>query len=353
MPVRDSRGRRPARRERLALFALLVGSALVGRPRPASACDICAVYTAVELGRGRVGFRLGVAEQYTNFRTLKQGTETVPNPGEKLDSSITQVFAGYNFNPRIGVQLNLPIIVRSYRRLEIGGLRSGSEAGIGDLSLLGQWTPFDAVGERGLMRFTVFGGLKLPTGDPDRLKEEIEEEHDQVDPDDLFPPGFGSRSQLGSVAHDESGSAIHGHDLALGSGSVDGIVGGEIYLNYDRFFWTTSVQYAIRSEGSFDYQFANDLIWIGGPGYYPYLADDMTLGVQAVLSGETKGNDELDGEKLDDTGLTALYLGPAIRWSWTTSLAAEVMADLPVLQNVASLQIVPDYRIRGGLVWRF
>jgi hypothetical protein len=29
------------------------------------------------------------------------------------------------------------------------------------------------------------------------------------------------------------------------------------------------------------------------------------------------------------------------------------MADLPVLQNVTSLQIVPDYRIRAGLVWRF
>jgi hypothetical protein len=353
------RGRRPARwraaGERLALLALLVGSALAGRPLPASACDICAVYTAVELGRGRVGFRLGMAEQYSNFRTLKEGTDTVPNPGEKLDSSITQAFVGYNFNPTIGVQLNLPIIYRSYRRLEEGGLRSGSESGIGDLSLLGQWVAFDAVGERGLMRFTLFGGLKFPTGDPDRLKEETEEEHDHevVDPDDLFPPGFGSRSQLGSVAHGESGSGIHGHDLALGSGSVDGIVGGEIYLNHDRFFWTTSAQYAIRTEGSFDYQYANDLTWIGGPGYYPYLADDMTLGVQAVLSGETKGNDELDGEKLDDTGLTALYLGPAIRYSWATSLAAEVMADLPVLQNVTSLQIVPDYRIRAGLVWRF
>lgn len=99
----DFRGRRGARRaawrDRIALVALLVGSALAGRPRPTAACDICAVYTAVELGRGRVGFRLGAAEQYTNFRTLKQGTDTVPNPGEKLDSSITQVFFGYK--PRV------------------------------------------------------------------------------------------------------------------------------------------------------------------------------------------------------------------------------------------------------------
>jgi hypothetical protein len=357
MPDLERTTARPARQRSgpglAALLALSLGIVL-GRSAPARACDICAVYTAVELGRGRVGIRVGAAEQYSRFATLKSGTDTVPNPGEKLDSSITQVFLGYNFTPDIGVQVNLPIIYRGYRRLEEGELRSGSESGIGDLVVLGQYVPFHAVGERGLMRFTVFGGLKLPTGDPDRLEEELSEEHDhEVSADDLFPPGFGRRSGLGSVAHEESESGIHGHDLALGSGSVDGIVGGEIYANFDRFFWTTGVQYKITTEGSFDYQYANDLTWIAGPGYYPYLDDDMTLGIQAVLTGETKGQDELDGEKLDDTGITALYLGPALRFSFGTSLAAELMGDLPVLQNVTSLQIVPDYRIRAGLVWRF
>jgi hypothetical protein len=357
MPDLERLPARPARQRyapgSVALLALL--GAVLATALPARACDICAVYTAVELGRGRVGLRVGAAEQYSHFATLKSGTDTVPNPGERLDSSITQLFAGYNFNPDIGVQLNLPIIYRSYRRLEEGGLRSGSESGIGDLSLLGQYVAFNAVGERGLMRFTLFGGLKLPTGDPDRLKEELDEEHDhEVLSDDLFPPGFGRTSGLGHVAHTEgSASGIHGHDLALGSGSVDGIVGGEIFVNYDRLFGTMSVQYAIRTEGSFDYTYANDLTWIGGPGYYAYLDEEMTLGVQAVLTGETKGKDELDGERLDDTAITALYLGPAVRFSWRTSLAAEIMADLPVLQNVTSIQIVPDYRIRAALVWRF
>lgn len=340
--------------------ALLLISALLGAfaiaPAAARACDICAVYTAVELGRDRLGFRVGGAEQYSHFSTWKEGTDTVPNPGERLDSSITQLFVGYNFTSWLGVQLNLPIIYRSYRRLEEGQLRSGSESGIGDVTLLGQVRAFDAVGERGLMRVTVYGGLKLPTGDPDRLREEAEEDHhDEVELGDLVPPGFGSTARLGRPAHGEGEgeSGIHGHDLALGSGSVDGVVGAEIYTNFDRFFWTAAAQYAIRTEGSFDYQYANDLTWMTGPGYYPLLEDDMTLGLQAVLTGETKGNDTLDGEKLDDTGITALYLGPALRFSWTTRLAAEILADLPVLQNVTSLQIVPDYRIRAGLVWRF
>lgn len=335
------------------LLSLLLG-VLGSLPEPARACDICAVYTAVELGRSRIGFRIGAAEQYTHFSTWKEGTKTVPNPGERLDSSITQIFVGYNFKPWLGVQLNVPIIYRSYRRLEEGQLRSGSESGFGDLSLLAQVRAFDAVGERGLMRATVYGGLKLPSGDPDRLREEREEEHDhEPTHDDLFPPGLGRRASLGRPLHTGSPSGIHGHDLALGSGSVDGIVGAEIYANYDRFFWTVAAQYAIRTEGAFDYQYANDLTWVTGPGFYPYLADDMTFGAQAVLTGETKGNDTFEGAKLDDTAITSLYLGPALRFSWTTRLAAELMADLPVLQNVSALQIVPDYRIRAGLVWRF
>ena len=132
MPDLERLSARPARQRyapgSVALLALL--GTVLATALPARACDICAVYTAVELGRGRVGFRVGAAEQYSHFTTLKSGTDTVPNPGEKLDSSITQVFAGYNFNPEIGVQLNLPIIYRSFRRLEDGELRSGSESGI-------------------------------------------------------------------------------------------------------------------------------------------------------------------------------------------------------------------------------
>ena len=33
--------------------------------------------------------------------------------------------------------------------------------------------------------------------------------------------------------------------------------------------------------------------------------------------------------------------------------AAEVAAELPVVQHNTSLQIVPDYRVRGGVTWRF
>jgi hypothetical protein len=109
----------------------------------------------------------------------------------------------------------------------------------------------------------------------------------------------------------------------------------------------------VRREGAFGYRYANDLTWFGGPGWYPLLAHDYTLGLQMVLSGEAKGKDTQMGERLDDTALTALYFGPGVRFTWTTQLSAEFYADLPVLQNNTALQTLPTFRLRGGLVWRF
>ena len=88
---------------------------------------------------------------------------------------------------------------------------------------------------------------------------------------------------------------LHGHDLTLGSGSFDGIVGGQMYWSWGRVFVTAGMQYAMRSTGSFDYRFANDLTWIGGPGWYALLTHSYSLALQAVLSGETKGNDSQQG----------------------------------------------------------
>jgi hypothetical protein len=77
------------------------------------------------------------------------------------------------------------------------------------------------------------------------------------------------------------------------------------------------------------------------------------LSLQAVVSGEYKGKDTFQGESADDTGVTAVYLGPQLNFTWGGSLAAYLGADLPVSIDNTSLQTVPDYRIRGGLTWHF
>lgn len=352
-----STGPRRARRGGVTVFALV--AAVLVAPARAAACDVCAVYTATEMRESRTGFRVGAAEQLTRFTTLQEDGEEIPNPaGERLTSSTTQVLLGYQLTPRFGLQLNLPLVSRTFRRLQEGRIVHGDETGVGDLSLLALGRPFGYVTERSVFELSLLGGLKLPSGDSSRLAEELAEGHHHgaaaalaghapeplhAAPSDASSPGGG----------DEPQSGIHGHDLALGSGSVDGIVGGSLFWSWQQLFVTAAGQYAIRTVGDFDYCYANDLVWQIGPGVYPLLGHRGTLGVQALFSGETKGKDRLDGVRLDDTGITALYLGPALSFTWGTSLGADVAADLPVRQANTALQIVADFRIRGGFTWRF
>jgi hypothetical protein len=311
----------------LAGLAVL-GSSLAWRA-PALACDLCAIYIGTEQRESRTGLFGGVAEQYSDYETWQRGGEQVPNtPGERLHSFITQVVGGYSFTPRIALQINVPLISRVFRRQEASGIVDGDESGPGDLSLVTSWAAYIGVTENTITRFTLLGGLKLPSGNSHRLKEE-QQESDEVE------------------------SGIHGHDLALGSGSVDGIVGAQLFWSWHRLFLTGAVQYLLRTEGDFDYEFANDLMWSGGPGEFVLLTHQYTVGIQAELTGESKGNDTVNGVRATDTAITALYMGPDLRFTWGTSLGANLAVDLPLLQNNSDLQIVPNFRLRGGMTWRF
>jgi hypothetical protein len=83
------------------------------------------------------------------------------------------------------------------------------------------------------------------------------------------------------------------------------------------------------------------------------LGHDYSLALQAAFSGETKGKDRQAGARLDDTGVTNLFVGPRVLLTWGTSLAAEAGVELPILQHETALQIVADHRLRAALVWRF
>src|SRR5262249_50178557 len=146
------------------------------------------------------------------------------------------------------------------------------ESGIGDLSLTGNFKAFEKLSENFTFNWTVLAGVKFPTGDSSRLNT----------PDSALPEGIG------------------GHDLALGSGSYDGIIGTGLYGRWEKGFFTASVQYAIRSEGGFQHQYANDLTWFGGPGLYLAMTHKYTLALQAVVSGETKGKDTFGGVPDED-----------------------------------------------------
>src|SRR5881396_3906397 len=83
----------------LSISAVLTGALAA----PGWACDLCAIYSATQ-ARGEVGQGpfLGVAEQFTHFGTVQVEGNKVPDPSHQyLNSSISQLFAGYNFTERL------------------------------------------------------------------------------------------------------------------------------------------------------------------------------------------------------------------------------------------------------------
>ena len=332
------------------LVFLFAASAVVS----ADACDLCGCFTPQvvepQVQTTHPGFYVGVSEQFTHFGTLQFEGEEVPNStGQYLDSSITQLFAGYEINERSALQLNLPMIYRDFKRPEGFSIDRGSVSGIGDLSLLlrtvayqfsaGGGRTFDTSGKSPVAidlepDFTfsavLLTGIKFPTGDTSRLEEEFHE---------VEIPGAPP-------------SAVHGHDLTLGTGSYDGIFGEQNSLRYKNFFLETNVQFTLRGDGDFQYHLANDLVWSGGPGYY-FLRNQQTIaGLEFEVSGEHKDLDRFRGKPADDTGITSVFLGPRIvvshgHWS------AEIAAEFPAAMDNTSLQVVPDYRLRGGLSFHF
>src|SRR5580698_9598533 len=104
---------------------------------PVVACDLCSIYSASMAnggaGRGLFG---GIAEQYTSFGTLQDSGHRISNDGEYIHGSTSQLFAGYNFSDRFSLQFNVPIIYRAFG----SDAAHGTESGIGDVSLLGNFT---------------------------------------------------------------------------------------------------------------------------------------------------------------------------------------------------------------------
>jgi hypothetical protein len=351
----------------LAALGLLIALTISAR-----ACDLCGCYTPqIEAmpqsadasafgepspaGGAQSGWLSGayfaVAEQFTHFGTVQIDGREVANPsGQFEDSSITQLVAGYSFTPRFALQVNVPLIYRSFERPQGFAIDRGTESGLGDVSLLAKFVLFhkEAGGSRAVNfddpknpridarepNFTIsallIGGVKFPTGDSSRLKEEFNE---------VEVPGAPV-------------SGIHGHDLTLGTGSYDGIIGGQASMRYRSFFFEADTQFALRGDGLHEYHFANDLSWSAGPGYYLMRSRSAIVGIQCACTGEHKDVDRFRGKAAEDTGITSVLLGPRVVAS-IGKISGELAVELPVLIDNTALQVVPDYRLRASFGIRF
>ena len=368
----------------LAIFSLLVtvSSAL--------ACDLCPCEFEPLSLDGGLRWHAGIREQYTDMSRLQNSGHGIANPaGQYLHSSITQLIAGYDFTPKFGATLNIPYIHRTFRRAAEGAIESGTESGFGDVSLLGQWSAIQF--ERGEFKFTARAsvGVSFPTGDTSRLREEAEhsdEEEVHVIPAQpeisktvtrKVPTGefrFLNNSiipivrqvtekvilrpyQPEQIIHheheEEPASGVHGHDLSLGSGSIDGIFGADFRSEFRKVFVDASIQYRLRGNGRHSYDFADDLMWHAGAGATVLDHKVWTAALAVRFSGETKGEDRFGGSRLGDTAVNTVFVGPRLAVTWRNRLNADIGIDFPIRRENSGIQSVPEYRIRSGVNWQF
>ncbi len=274
------------------------------------------------------------------------------NPSH-LDSSITHFVLGYNAAPRWGFSASLPFHHLQYRRTDLRYSLSappvvftetGVSTGVGDMSVISRFAVIQHSSmKRGLI-VNLLAGVKLPTGETDRLKEEIE----QARIFNAFLPPGSPHDPLG-----HSVSPIHPHALTLGSGSVDGVFGVTANGRWNRVFLNAQVQYYLRTHGTSGFKFGDELMISGGPGAFVLLKPSWTISLQANAVYDLQSRDEVLGQVSDRTGSRSWFLGPLANVTWGSHFSANLGIDLPIQIRNNGLQSVPEYRLHGGCSWRF
>ena len=332
-------------------FGLLVGLVVSS----ATACDLCAIYRAGDArGETSLGPIFIVAEQYIPYRTSQvDGRVVYPRNPSYVDSSITHLVGGYSISSRFGVSLNVPLTHLSYRRTDLEYsltapprlfTEQGKEFGLGDFSVIGRFNLLQKTSMTHGYAVNLLAGVKFPTGNSDRLQVEVDQARIYQE---LLPP---------NTPHDPLGhsiSSVHQHDLALGSGSYDGVFGLTASGRWKRAFLNGQAQYYLRTQGEAGFQYGNEVIVSGGPGYYLLLGESYTVSLQANAVFDSMARDRILGERSNQTGMTAWYLGPLVSFTWGERLNVNAGIDLPLSIENNGYQSVPDFRLYGGFSWRF
>jgi hypothetical protein len=328
---------------------------LLSVPLPLWACDLCAIYSADNAREQREsGFFVTLSESFIPYGTVQfNGKEIEGSNLDFRDTSITHIVPGYNITRRLGISLNVPLVRQDFKRTEVrysltdpAFIRTEreSEFGLGDLSLISRFTVFEKQKMKYSIGVSVLAGVKFPTGDTDRIADEVEQTRIY---DALVPPG---------LPHDPLGhsiSGVHQHDLSAGSGSFDGIFGITMNSRWRRWFFNSQVQYYLRTEGESGFERGDEFMASGGPGVYLWSGKTATLNLQANAGYDTMNRDFIAGRRSEFTGMTAWYLGPQLGGTIGENFSAVAGVDIPLRITSNGLQNVPDYRFHASLIWRF
>jgi len=369
------------------LFGVWLVVVMIAAPwSPAWGCDICAVYNSILSSRGtQSSLNVGVAQQFTSF------SSGVGGENQYLESSITQPFLNYYFTDQLSFQFNFPLLKRSARRLIDTGIEYKEVSGFGDIPLLIKYQAVTALDSDSSLIWEVFGGVKLPTGSTEELREEGDSDFSIDTHDSSMGPGIDhvheggatqkeedfhshdSHSDATSHFHDFSdqkaayrsmgsvlkhggelhGSLVGGHDLSLGSGSFDWMGGTSLFALSGRNYFNGLIQYSIRQEGDYGFRYGDDLQWHVGPGRYLLFSDDQTVGFRVRFSGEWKQDDVERGTRLNGSGLYRVFTGPELMATFGNRTFLSLGSDFLIASDSAREGVLPHTRYSVVLSHRF
>jgi hypothetical protein len=352
-------------------------------------CDICAVYNSILSSRGtQNSLNAGVAQQFTSLSSAVGGER------QYLESSVTQPFLNYYFTNELSFQVNFPLIYRNTRRLVDTGIEYKEVSGVGDIPLLLKYQAVTKFDSGSSVIWEVFGGVKLPTGSTEQLREESDHDSNEnsvngvIVSEGLDDGGIGSpeidadsgsnahsdeHSHSHSHSHDSSvhksgertmrhfprhggdfdGGLVGGHDLSIGSGSLDWMGGTSLFAVSGRNYFNGLLQYSIRQEGDYGFRYGDDLQWHVGPGRYLVFDDERTVGFRVRLSGEWKRDDVLAGTRLDGSNLYHVFAGPEVMGTFGNRTFLSLGSDFLISSDSAREGVLPHTRFSMVLSHRF
>ncbi|HMP27289.1 MAG TPA: hypothetical protein PKD37_04825 [Oligoflexia bacterium] len=322
-------------------FLLIFGLALLFA-RESFACDPCAIFNASRLqGHQKDSLTFAVSQQLTTFKRKREERSLAVSSGENLRAfSTTQFSVNYDLNERLGLQFSLPLIGRNYWRYQNFRRDRELDIGIGDAVFLTNYTFAEKRGLNFNGSLSASFGVKLPTGDTGVLRDLASGNRS----DDPLKDGF---------KHHQIGAASGGRALSLGSGSVDYILGVNSLTRYKRALLLSRLQYGVRTEGDFNYRFANDLIASISTGYFLSADHDLTLALLLSVSGEFKNKDKLRGGFVDGSGFSNIYFGPELLLTYKKNLGAELRFEARATNPDPAAEIIPAERYSVSFFYRF
>ena len=329
-----------------ALLLCAVSFALIGAlgSSDAYACAACGDALSTDFESqgisNKPGFTADISYNYINEDQQRYGTGAAPST--LIDSQLAagQEIEAYTRTQTVtasliysedtwAVTFQLPYMKRSHATYgataPLGSSYStSSDAGIGDVKLLGRYSGLSNDNSSG-----VIAGIKLPTGSTNKY----------------FDAGTSAGQPLDA-------------GLQIGTGSTDLILGGYTTGAFAVYGWFVqgTVQHAVESKqalGNLDYR-PGDLYTLNtgiryaafGARFSPMLQLNIVKR-QADTGAATVPTDPVTGVPV--SGGTLAYLAPGVSARVGNGVSIYGFVQIPVYQNVNSLQITPSYTLNLGI----